>query len=185
MKFSSCWRTYRHNCSYPRACQRTNEEFCSSTPVSDSQRYWSPVTARPFKIAAQESPAISSSMTTFTGMSSLPFPHLHLTQIDGKPTATTVTQLRKEVYANAPAIHSDGGGGNNGFLGIVMEAPAYLQRAGTAFLLPIHPGPQLDNAVNFFLLLRPKSQPPIVLMILSSTSFADTSKSTRRYASKS
>ena len=87
-------------------------------------------------------------MTTFTGMSSLPFPHLHLTPIDGKPTATTVTQLRKEVYANARAIHSDGGGGNNGFLGIVMEAPAYLQRAGTAFLLPIHPGPQLDHAVN-------------------------------------
>ena len=87
-------------------------------------------------------------MTTFTGMSSLPFPHLHLTCIDGKPTATTVRQLRKEVYANARAIHSDRGSGNNGFLGIVMEAPSYLQRAGTAFLLPIHPGPQLDHAVN-------------------------------------
>ena len=87
-------------------------------------------------------------MTTFTGMSSLPFPHLHLTCIDGKPTATTVRQLRKEVYANARAIHSDGGGSNNGFMGIVMEAPAYLQRAGTAFLLPIHPSPQLDHAVN-------------------------------------
>jgi hypothetical protein len=77
-------------------------------------------------------------MTTSIGAPSFPFPHPQLTQVVGKPTAITIKQLRKEIYANARLVHSERGGGANGYLGIVMETAPYLARAGEAFILPNH-----------------------------------------------
>jgi hypothetical protein len=64
-------------------------------------------------------------MTTTT----LPFPHVELTKIHGKPTAASIKQLKKEIYANARSIHCELGGGTNGYLGTVMPNAAYFIRA--------------------------------------------------------
>ena len=58
----------------------------------------------------------------------LPFTHLILMPIEGKPTALTVTHLRKEIYANARSVHCTSGGGAKGFLGIVMAAAPYVDQ---------------------------------------------------------
>jgi hypothetical protein len=87
-------------------------------------------------------------MTTSIGAPSFPFPHPQLTQVVGKPTAITIKHLRKEIYANARSVHSERGGGANGFLGIVMETAPYLARAGEAFILPTHPGTQPAHAAT-------------------------------------
>jgi hypothetical protein len=39
-----------------------------------------------------------------------PFPHPTLTEVTGKPDAASLRQLRKEIYANARAVHSERGG---------------------------------------------------------------------------
>ena len=75
-----------------------------------------------------------------TSTSAFPFPHAELTKIKGKPSAATIKQLKKELYANARSVHSDRGGGVNGYLGTVMPAASYFIRAGTPFIDPIHPG---------------------------------------------
>jgi hypothetical protein len=81
-------------------------------------------------------------MTTTT---TFEFPYPTLTRIEGRPTAATLTILRSEIYANALAIESDNGGGDDGHLGVVMPPTEYLARAGTAFHRPIRPGPQPDH----------------------------------------
>ena len=81
------------------------------------------------------------------GTSRLSFPHRALTRIEGKPTAITVTNLRKEIYANAQAIPSLGSG-EHGFLGLVMDPAAYFARTGTVFVVPIYPGIQANHAAG-------------------------------------
>jgi hypothetical protein len=83
-----------------------------------------------------------------TTTSAFPFPHVELTKIEGKPSAATIKQLKKELYANTRAVHCDLGGGVNGYLGTVMPAAAYFLRAGTAFIVPIHPGTQAAPIPN-------------------------------------
>jgi hypothetical protein len=78
----------------------------------------------------------------------IPFPHPELTPITGKPTAATIKQLKKQVYANARSVYSDLGGGLNGHLGVVMATAPYVLRAGQVFVAPIHPGPQAQHAAN-------------------------------------
>jgi hypothetical protein len=74
------------------------------------------------------------------------FRHPLLTPIVGKPTVPTVTQLKKEILANARSVHcSTGGGGTNDFLGIVMAPAPYILRAGEAFVPPTHPGNQPNH----------------------------------------
>jgi hypothetical protein len=80
-----------------------------------------------------------------TSTSAFPFPHAELTKIEGKPSAATIKQLKKELYANARSVHSDRGGGVNGYLGTVMPAASYFIRAGTPFIDPIHPGTQAPH----------------------------------------
>jgi hypothetical protein len=81
-----------------------------------------------------------------TTNTSFPLPHAVLTPIPGKPTAATLRQLKKELYANARSIHSDRGGGINGHLGLVMPTAAYVIRAGAVFNEPNHPGTQPVHA---------------------------------------
>ena len=63
------------------------------------------------------------------------FPHEILTPIVGKPTHETVKLLRKEAYANAYENECTLGGGDNGYLGLIMPANEYRDiqiKAGTA-----------------------------------------------------
>ena len=87
-------------------------------------------------------------MTTPIVSAVFPFPHPLLTPIEGKPTAFTVTRLRKELFANARSVHCTSGGGANGFLGIVMAAAPYLLRAGEPFVPPEHPGIQPTHSAT-------------------------------------
>jgi hypothetical protein len=68
------------------------------------------------------------------------FPHPSLTTVEGKPTATSLLRLRKEIYANARSVHSDLGGGSNGYLGLVMPSVQYTLRTMIPFTAPVHPG---------------------------------------------
>ena len=86
------------------------------------------------------------------------FPHETLTPIDGKPTHESVTLLRKELYANAYDNECSLGGGDNGYLGIIMPHDEYitLQRdAGIAdadivpFIKP--PTPDPTDAANIII----------------------------------
>jgi hypothetical protein len=81
---------------------------------------------------------MSGTATTTT----FPFPHATLTPIVGKPTEPTVKLLQRELYTNARSVPSTRGGGANGYLGLLMPALAYAERAGA--LSPwrnvIHPG---------------------------------------------
>jgi hypothetical protein len=52
--------------------------------------------------------------TTYT------FPHTALTPIVGKPTLATLTLLKLELYTNAMFTESLLGGGNHGYLALVM-----------------------------------------------------------------
>ena len=73
-------------------------------------------------------------------------PHPTLTPLIGKPTSATIKLLTREVYANARSVHSTLGGGANGHLAICMPDATYLARAGQAFVIPVHPGPQPVHA---------------------------------------
>jgi hypothetical protein len=80
--------------------------------------------------------------------SSFPFPHAELTKIEGTPSTATIKQLKKEIYANARCVHCERGGGGNRYLGIVLPNAEYIVRAGTAFVVPVHPGTQAAHAVT-------------------------------------
>jgi hypothetical protein len=75
-----------------------------------------------------------------TDATTYPFPHPTLTPVEGKPTAATLLLLRKEMYANARTIHSDLGGGGNGYLGVVIPSAQYTLRTLIPFTAPVHPG---------------------------------------------
>lgn len=70
----------------------------------------------------------------------LVFPHPTLTPITGTPTYKSLQLFKKQLYANARAIHSTLGGGNDGHLALVMPNADYLARTGVAFVPPAHPG---------------------------------------------
>ena len=55
------------------------------------------------------------------------FPHEKPTKINGIPTHDTLQLLRKELYANAYGNDCTLGGGNNGYLGMIMPTDMYLK----------------------------------------------------------
>jgi hypothetical protein len=73
-------------------------------------------------------------------MGAIVFPHVDLDVIVGKPTNTSVQKLKRQIYTNAKSVTSPSGGGTNGHRALVMPVPAYLVRAGVAFMIPDHPG---------------------------------------------
>jgi hypothetical protein len=82
-------------------------------------------------------------------MSTKTFPHSTLTKIVGKPSATSLLQLKKELYANARSVHSNRGGGNQGHLGAIMPADKYSQYPDAlAFVAPDHPGADPEHFAN-------------------------------------
>ena len=76
--------------------------------------------------------------TTATGVT---FPHPTLSPVHGTPATAAILKLRKELHANACAIHTALGGGNNRHLGLAMNDITCIARAGVAPDAPVHPGP--------------------------------------------
>jgi hypothetical protein len=68
------------------------------------------------------------------------FPH-SLPKLEGKPTYGKLKQLKNLLKQNAASVPSNSGGGDNGYLGIVLSDAAYAAIApANAFVLPIYPG---------------------------------------------
>ena len=62
------------------------------------------------------------------------------TKIEGEPSYTTLTQLEKELKANASTVDSDLGGGDHGYLGLVLSDAKYALIPGTVpFVAPTYP----------------------------------------------
>ena len=75
-----------------------------------------------------------------TSSTTLTFPHPVLTAILSEPNNKSLQILQQEIYANARAIYSTRGGGENGHLALVMPPEVYLARTETQFITPVHPG---------------------------------------------
>ena len=63
------------------------------------------------------------------------------TPIFGAPTNKTLKRLKEELRANASSVESDLGGGNHGYLGLVLNNAEYVLVSPTAFLAPNYPQP--------------------------------------------
>ena len=66
-----------------------------------------------------------------------------LTQIRGQPSFETLSQLIRELKANAQCVHTNLGGGNLGHLGLVLTDAQYALISTALFVRPTHPGPLL------------------------------------------
>jgi hypothetical protein len=89
-------------------------------------------------------------MSDDTKATTFVFTHEKLTKVVGKPNHESVKLLRKELYANAYENDCTLGGGNNGYLGIIMPDDAYLQmQIDSGIANPVaftKPDPPDDNA---------------------------------------
>ena len=61
------------------------------------------------------------------------------TPIQGAPTNKTLKRLKQELRANASSVESDLGGGDHGFLGLVLTTVEYALISQTAFVAPAYP----------------------------------------------
>lgn len=67
------------------------------------------------------------------------FPHSAIPKIIGRPTYDKLTATRDFLKENAASITSRQGGGNNGYLGIVVSPAVYANIDATAFVVPAQP----------------------------------------------
>lgn len=65
-----------------------------------------------------------------------------LPKIDGPPTYESLKQTRDILKINAASVPSNRGGGQNGYLGLVVSAGIYATITNIPFTLPANPGPQ-------------------------------------------
>lgn len=79
----------------------------------------------------------------------LTFPHPELTSIEGVPEFSSLQQLKRQLFANASAIHSTRGNGALGHAALVLGVAGYnaLANAGQVgapnnWIAPVHPGPE-------------------------------------------
>jgi hypothetical protein len=69
------------------------------------------------------------------------FPYKTPTPTQGEPTYKTLKRLKNELRANASLVDTDLGGGDHGFLGLVLTDAEYLRVAPTTpFIVPDFPG---------------------------------------------
>ena len=61
------------------------------------------------------------------------------TPIIGAPTNKTLKRLKQELHANASSVESDLGGGDHGYLGLILNDPEYTRVSPTAFDAPEFP----------------------------------------------
>ena len=86
------------------------------------------------------------------------FPN-HLTPIVSEPTYQTLKELKDQLKANAASIPTTLGGGNHGYLGLILSPAAYATISPTAFVKPAYPGqhpaiPAGTNAANTSAIIR-------------------------------
>ena len=71
------------------------------------------------------------------------FPHKVPTLIRGVPTYKDVKRVKTELRANASSVDTELGGGDHGYLGLVLTNAEYLAVPGVngnQFLPPVYPG---------------------------------------------
>ena len=68
------------------------------------------------------------------------FEHPNLSKITGVLTYDTLHLLHNEIKSNALAVHSNIGGGQHGYLGLVVSLTAYYVLTKTPFVSQVHPG---------------------------------------------
>ena len=74
------------------------------------------------------------------------------TAIHGTPDNKSLKRLKAELRANASSVESDLGGGNHGYLGLVLSDEEYAAIQGTVpFIAPNYP-PALNIPMWFLLL---------------------------------
>ena len=71
-------------------------------------------------------------------MASMPYPEL--TTFDGEPNYKLLVTIRNGIKENCASIPSFAGGGDNGYLGVIMSNAAYAIVCDTAFTVPEDPG---------------------------------------------
>ena len=67
------------------------------------------------------------------------FKHKTPTPIQGAPTNKTLKQIKQELWENASSIESDLGGGDHGYLGLVLTDAKYATVTATPFVPPTYP----------------------------------------------
>ena len=82
-----------------------------------------------------------------------------LTPIAGKPTYATLKTLKDQLKANAASVPTTLGGGNHGYLGLILSPATYATISPTAFIEPTSPGqhpaiPDGTNAANTSAIIR-------------------------------
>ena len=68
------------------------------------------------------------------------FEHPNLTKIIGIPTYDALHLLHNEIKSNAISVHSNIGGVQHGYLGLVVSPTACTLLSNSPFVPPIHPG---------------------------------------------
>ena len=63
-----------------------------------------------------------------------------LTTCNGEPNYKLLVTIRNEIKENYASIPSVVGGGDNGYLGGIIENAAYATVCATAFTVPVDPG---------------------------------------------
>ena len=76
-------------------------------------------------------PSVEDSTNTF------PTP---ITKITGEPNYESLKYLKDQLKANTASIPTTLGGGNHGYLGLILSPAAYTTIAATQFVEPIYPG---------------------------------------------
>ena len=69
------------------------------------------------------------------------FPNNPVTKIEGEPTCQALRLLESELIQNASSIMTEVGGGNHGYLGLVLSPQKYTQITGHTFTPHPNPGP--------------------------------------------
>ena len=69
------------------------------------------------------------------------FQYPNLTPIRGEPTNKALKRLKDELKANASSIECDFGGGDHGYLGLVLTDTEYATISVTPFICPVFPAP--------------------------------------------
>ena len=62
------------------------------------------------------------------------------TPIHGTPTNSSLKRLKLELRANATSVESELGGGNHGYLGLVLTNTEYATITANPFVAPAFPG---------------------------------------------
>ena len=93
-------------------------------------------------------PPITSSIPSVEDFTNA-FP-TQVTPIVGEPTYATLKTLKDQLKANAASVPTTLGGGNHGYLGLILSPATYVTISPTAFIEPAYPGqhPAISASTN-------------------------------------